>query len=73
MARIYTPTSGVLSVRGNVAPLIEMGAGFNPELSGTDNILLNGAMLGIHPPRDAGQGRRASTSSPACASSPSSP
>jgi ABC-type polysaccharide/polyol phosphate transport system ATPase subunit len=47
MARIYTPTSGTLSVRGNVAPLIEMGAGFNPELSGTDNILLNGAMLGF--------------------------
>jgi ABC-type polysaccharide/polyol phosphate transport system ATPase subunit len=47
MARIYTPTSGMLTVRGNVAPLIEMGAGFNPELSGTDNILLNGAMLGF--------------------------
>ena len=47
MARIYPPTAGTLSVRGNVAPLIEMGAGFNPELSGTDNILLNGAMLGF--------------------------
>ena len=47
LARIYPPTSGDLAVRGNVAPLIEMGAGFNPELSGTDNILLNGAMLGI--------------------------
>lgn len=47
LARIYPPTSGVLSVQGNVAPLIEMGAGFNPELSGRDNILLNGAMLGF--------------------------
>src|SRR3954451_2907228 len=47
MARIYPPTSGALSVLGTVAPLIEMGAGFNPELSGTDNILLNGAMLGF--------------------------
>jgi ABC-type polysaccharide/polyol phosphate transport system ATPase subunit len=47
MARIYPPTSGVLSVQGTVAPLIEMGAGFNPELSGSDNILLNGAMLGF--------------------------
>src|SRR4051812_12649153 len=47
MARIYPPTSGTLSVRGTVAPLIEMGAGFNPELSGSDNILLNGAMLGL--------------------------
>ncbi|WP_406696101.1 ABC transporter ATP-binding protein [Singulisphaera sp. Ch08] len=47
MARIYPPTSGNLRIRGTVAPLIEMGAGFNPELSGMDNILLNGAMLGI--------------------------
>jgi ABC-type polysaccharide/polyol phosphate transport system ATPase subunit len=47
MAKIYPPTSGSLSVRGNVAPLIEMGAGFNPELSGSDNIMLNGAMLGL--------------------------
>ncbi len=47
MARIYPPTSGTVSVRGTVAPLIEMGAGFNPELSGTENILLNGAMLGF--------------------------
>ncbi|QEH33729.1 Teichoic acids export ATP-binding protein TagH [Aquisphaera giovannonii] len=47
LAGIYPPTSGTLAVRGNVAPLIEMGAGFNPELSGGDNILLNGAMLGV--------------------------
>ncbi len=49
LARIYTPTRGRLSIRGTVAPLIEMGAGFNHELSGRDNILLNGAMLGIKP------------------------
>lgn len=47
LARIYPPTTGSLHVRGDVAPLIEMGAGFNPELSGADNILLNGAMLGF--------------------------
>ncbi len=47
LARIYPPTSGVVRIRGAVAPLIEMGAGFNPELSGKDNILLNGAMLGF--------------------------
>lgn len=47
LARIYPPTSGLLEVRGTVAPLIEMGAGFNPELSGTENIILNGAMLGF--------------------------
>ncbi|MBV8606438.1 MAG: ABC transporter ATP-binding protein, partial [Singulisphaera sp.] len=46
LARIYPPTSGLVKVRGNVAPLIEMGAGFNPEVSGAENILLNGAMLG---------------------------
>lgn len=48
LARIYPCTSGAISVRGNVAPLIEMGAGFNPELSGADNILLNGALLGFN-------------------------
>jgi len=47
LARIYPPTSGSIRIRGNVAPLIEMGAGFNQELSGLDNIMLNGAMLGL--------------------------
>ncbi len=47
LARIYPPTLGTVEVRGDVAPMIEMGAGFNAELSGFDNILLNGAMLGF--------------------------
>jgi ABC-type polysaccharide/polyol phosphate transport system ATPase subunit len=47
LARIYPPTSGQVRIRGNVAPLIEMGAGFNPELSGTDNIVFNGTLLGL--------------------------
>ncbi len=47
LAKIYPPTTGTLAIRGSVAPLIEMGAGFNPELSGNDNILFNGAMLGF--------------------------
>lgn len=47
LAKIYPPTSGTVAIRGNIAPLIEMGAGFNPELSGRDNIMLNGAMLGL--------------------------
>jgi len=51
LARIYPPTSGTVEVRGNVAPLIEMGAGFNCELSGFDNILYNGAMLGFTRPQ----------------------
>src|SRR5271165_3904539 len=51
LARIYPPSSGTVEVRGNVAPLIEMGAGFNAELSGFDNILYNGAMLGFTRPQ----------------------
>ena len=47
LARIYPPSVGTVAVRGRVAPLIEMGAGFNAELTGHDNILLNGAMLGF--------------------------
>ncbi len=44
---IYHPTGGQVHVKGQVAPLIELGAGMNPELSGRENILLNGAMLGF--------------------------
>jgi ABC-type polysaccharide/polyol phosphate transport system ATPase subunit len=47
LAKIYPPTSGQVTIRGTVAPLIEMGAGFNPELSGADNIVFNGALLGF--------------------------
>ena len=44
---ILKPTEGSVDIRGNIAPLIELGAGFDPELSGRDNIYLNGAILGI--------------------------
>lgn len=44
---IYEPTSGYIKVRGTIAPLIELGAGFNPELSGYENIFLNSAILGF--------------------------
>lgn len=43
---IYTPTSGTVKVRGTIAPLIELGAGFDPELTARENIFLNGAVLG---------------------------
>jgi lipopolysaccharide transport system ATP-binding protein len=43
---IYTPTAGNISVRGSIAPLIELGAGFDLELTAKENIYLNGAMLG---------------------------
>lgn len=47
LANISQPTKGKVIVRGNVAPLIEVGAGVNPELTGRENIFLNGAILGI--------------------------
>lgn len=44
---ILKPTEGKVEINGNIAPLIELGAGFDPELSGRENIYLNGAVLGI--------------------------
>jgi ABC-2 type transport system ATP-binding protein len=46
IARVLRPTSGRVYVRGRIAPLLELGAGFHPELSGRENVYLNGAMLG---------------------------
>ena len=43
---ILTPTKGSVKVNGSIAPLIELGAGFDPELTGRENIFLNGAILG---------------------------
>lgn len=45
---IYRPTSGQVLRRGRLGALLELGAGFHPELSGRENIYLNGAMLGIN-------------------------
>lgn len=47
IARVLRPTQGRVIVRGYVAPLLEFGAGFHPELTGRENIYLNGAMLGF--------------------------
>lgn len=47
IAEIYQPTSGLVKVNGRLVPFIELGVGFNPNLSGRDNIYLNGAMLGF--------------------------
>jgi len=47
IARVLRPTKGRVRVRGRVAPLLELGAGFHPELSGRENIILNGAMFGF--------------------------
>lgn len=47
MAGVLTPTVGKVSVKGRVGPLIELGAGFHPELTGRENIYLNGTILGL--------------------------
>ena len=47
IAHVLRPTEGRVRVRGNVAPLLEFGAGFHPELTGRENIFLNGALLGF--------------------------
>ncbi|HLC94572.1 MAG TPA: ABC transporter ATP-binding protein [Patescibacteria group bacterium] len=47
IAGVTLPTAGELIVNGIVAPLIELGAGFHPELTGKENVYLNGAILGI--------------------------
>lgn len=44
---IYTPNSGKVQINGTLIPFIELGVGFNPELTGRENIYLNGAMLGF--------------------------
>lgn len=46
IAGVLKPTKGTVTVRGNVAPLIELGAGFDFELTAKENIYLNGALLG---------------------------
>ncbi len=47
VAGLLEPSQGKLEIHGTVQPLIEIGAGFNPEFSGRENIYLNGAMLGF--------------------------
>ena len=47
IAGIGKPTSGVIRVNGRVSALIELGAGFHPEISGRDNVYINGMMLGL--------------------------
>jgi len=48
ISQIYTPDKGHIQVNGKLTPFIELGVGFNPELSGRDNIYLNGALLGFN-------------------------
>ena len=47
LAGIYAPTRGHVTVAGKLAPFIELGVGFNAELTGRENVYLNGALLGF--------------------------
>src|SRR6187401_2263948 len=47
VAGITKPTSGTVRVRGRISALIELGAGFHPEISGRENVFINGIMLGL--------------------------
>ena len=47
LSRVTSPTTGEINVKGRIASLLEVGTGFHPELSGRENIFLNGAILGM--------------------------
>lgn len=54
LASIYVPDKGLVQVNGSLTPFIELGVGFNPELTGRENIFLNGALLGFSKKEMAG-------------------
>ncbi|HTC00547.1 MAG TPA: ABC transporter ATP-binding protein, partial [Ferruginibacter sp.] len=47
LSRVTSPTTGIIKARGRIASLLEVGTGFHPELTGRENIYLNGAILGM--------------------------
>lgn len=50
LAGIYVPDKGLVQVEGSLTPFIELGVGFNPELTGRENVFMNGALLGFGRP-----------------------
>jgi ABC-type polysaccharide/polyol phosphate transport system ATPase subunit len=49
LASIYRPDAGMIRMAGRLAPFIELGVGFNPELTARENVVLNGVMMGLTP------------------------
>lgn len=47
LSRVTTPTSGIVNIKGHIASLLEVGTGFHPDLTGRENIYLNGAIMGM--------------------------
>jgi len=47
LSKVTAPTRGIVKIKGRVASLLEVGTGFHPELTGKENIFLNGAILGM--------------------------
>ena len=64
LSRITEPTEGRAEVRGRVGSLLEVGTGFHPELTGRENIFLNGAILGMQQRRDRPRRSTRSSRSP---------
>lgn len=48
ISQIYIPNKGAINIRGSLTPFIELGVGFNPELTGRENVYMNGALLGFN-------------------------
>src|SRR5262249_43343921 len=55
LSRVTEPTKGEIRIRGRAASLLEVGTGFHPELTGRENIFLNGAILGLNRAEIKGQ------------------